>query len=129
MTGSCDRLLLLVTGDCAEHYYHDWLLDCTDHSYSYWLLCRVLLLLLAAAGYWRLCTIMTGDWRLCRALLLLLVARLCSAEHSTIITGTGVCAESCCCWLLETVQADCAEHYHYDWGLETVQSTPITTDY
>ena len=35
---------------------------------------------------------------------------------------SGDCAESC--WLLENVPADCAEHYYYDWGLETVQITP-----
>ena len=52
---------------------------------------------------------------MCRAVLLLMV--------------TGQCAESCCCccWLLETVPADCAEHYCYDWGLETVQITPMVT--
>ena len=40
---------------------------------------------------------------------------------------SGDCAESC--WLLENVLADCAEHYYYDWGLETVQITPISTGY
>ena len=40
---------------------------------------------------------------------------------------SGDCAESC--WLLENVPADCAEHYYYDWGLETVQITPISTGY
>ena len=53
--------------------------------------------------------IITGDWRLCRALLLVMVTR-CA------LLVTGDCT-------------DCAEHYYYDWGLGTVQITPISTGY
>ena len=142
-------LLLLVTGDCAEHSYYYWLLDCAEQYYYYWLLETVPSP--AAAGYWRLYCAehYYYDWglaRLCRALLLLVTGDC--AEHSYSYWLLDCAEQYYYYWLLETVQSPaaagywrlyCAEHYYYDWGLcaehyyywllETVQSTPIITGY
>ena len=116
------RALLLVTGDCAEHYYHYWRLcraplllitgDCAEHYcaehhyYYYWRLCRALLSLMGTGDcaeyyYWGLDTMQSTT---------VLVTADCGLLQTLRITGYCRTAE------LRTTA-------HYYWLLETVQST------
>ena len=71
--GLCRVLLLLVTGDCAEHSYYDWGLETVQsHPYCYWLLETV-----------QSTPIMTVVTRLCRAVPLLGTVQ----SPAPIITG------------------------------------------
>ena len=119
------RALLLVTGDCAEHYYLLSLLETVQSTtiINYWRLCRALLCrapLLLLLETVQSTTIINGDWRLCRVLLL-------GTGHYAEYYRTGYCrlrttADPAHYWVLQNcgttdycalllVTGDCAEYY------------------